>query len=494
MKKEDLYNELGNIDPKFIDEADEPVRSSAQWKRWTAIAAAFIILAGAVGMSDTVQAAIKGLFTFIPGVSIEEQDGNSTKPYAGILYSMDGKPVTRSNGKITVTLQNVYVDAYNVDVIYKVTLDFLNEENMTYAMPAKELNKLMEENGDAYDSEIRLPKDADSMQLVLDENGVSDYIKINDGGDNRGIFYQVESAVSIANESFTPEYYGGGSRTEIQYTAHIDYIPEIIKEYGADLPITLTIGGLSFDIKLKPIETYDTVDEIGPTVLKNNISLTAVPRWEGDTLYIKMYSLNYSEFSQIYGFTQYNYEDSDILPYLTIGGQTVTAQYDGGDGTEFYFDLSEYSFSDEEKAEATYHVPVVEVLDQEETTIDFTVHDDGTIDFPDKVSLKYADIEIKNMAKGTDIMPDLDGSQGWEVSIGIDFTVVPKQDNITFESAAFTTVNGKHTGGGSCTEYGGNEWKVVFQRDNLKKLTDYHSVTITSPIYVISDEYVFSLN
>lgn len=52
---------------------------------------------------------------------------------------------------------------------------------------------------------------------------------------------------------------------------------DIINEYGVNLPIVLEIGNLSFDIKLKPIEFYESVEQIGPTAMHNNISVTAMP-------------------------------------------------------------------------------------------------------------------------------------------------------------------------------------------------------------------------
>ncbi len=475
MNKEDLYIELGNIDSNYIEEADEPVIKVSPLKRFAPLAAVFVLLIGALSMSDSVQAAIKRLFAFIPGIAIEEQTGSGSS-YSGLLYSMDGEPETKTNGKITVMLQNAYVGTNNVDIVYKVILDFFDEEFLT---------------GTADDNEI--------MQDILDENDI-DYIEVDTGHSAEslsiGSQYKINSTVNIAGADYTPDaYYGGGSRKEITYTARISSIPNIIEEYGEFLPIILTIGGLSFDIKLKPIETYETVDEIGPTILKNNISLTAVPIWEGDTLYIKMYSLNYSEFSQVYGYIYYSYdgEGNDLLPYLTIGGQNIPASYDGGDGTEFYFDLSEYGFSDEEKSSAVYHVPCVEVLDSESAVIEFTVNDDGTIDFPNKISLKYADIDITAMMPGTKIDSTLANVSGWENSIGIKFTVAAKQNNISLSDINFDNINGRKAGGGSTSEYKGNNWTVIFLDNSIDKLTDYHSVTLSTPAYIIEDEYVFTV-
>lgn len=463
MKKEDLYKELGNIDPNYIEEADEPVKRPVMWRRWAVAAAAFAVAVTAVSYSPTAQAAIKKIFSFIPGMSISEQNDTTRAP-SGILYSMAGEPVTQSDGNVTVTLENAYVSDFNVDIVYKITLDFIKDDDIKYNATA------------------------DDLQKLLDDNGVSSFIKVDDHEGSFGPFFKIVPDVSVAGKAGEAlDYYGGGSRTEMTNTVRVSGLMETIEEYGVDLPISLTIGGLSFDIKLKPIEFYDSIEEIGPSAMRNDISLTAVPRWDEDTLYIKMYSLNYSEFAQVYGYIQYGAKENgdDILPYLVIGGQEISADYDGGDGTEFYFDLATYGFTDEEKAAAELHVPVVEVLDNEDIVLNFKVNKDGKIDYPKKVSLRYTDLNITNMTVG---------SQKWDNSIGIEFTAADKQDNIHLSEIGFSIINGKNIGGtASWTENENGQWKAAFGNDRIN-LYDYESITLSSPHYILSDEYVFTLD
>lgn len=466
MKKEDFFKELGNIDRKYIDEAEEAVKKergkTVMWRKWAAVAAVLVIATAAVITSPSAQAAIKKIFSFIPGMTIEEQTDNE-ESYSGILYSMDGDPVTKSDGNITVTLENAYVSDYNIDVVYTITLDFIDENNIDYKMSAEDLQK------------------------ILDDNDVSSFIKVTD--DNGfGPFFEVVHKITVDGKTYDNlQSYGGGSMSKRTMTARLEHISDIINEYGVNLPIVLEIGNLSFDIKLKPIEFYESVEQIGPTAMHNNISVTAMPRWDGEVLNIKFYALNYSEFTQTYGFIQYKDDGIDkVLPYLEIGGKNIPAEYDGGDGTEFYFDLSPYGFSDDEKNAAILHVPVVEVRNDEEAVLNFKINKDKTIDFPKKISLKYSDIIINNMTVGT---------EDWDDSIGIEFTVKNKYDNIILDGISFEKANGSSAGGSSSwTERNDETWKAAFSSDAVKDVMDYNGICLSSPTYILTDEYVFTLN
>lgn len=466
MKKEDFFKELGNIDRKYIDEAEEAVKKergkTVMWKKWAAVAAVLVIATAAVITSPSAQAAIKKIFSFIPGMTIEEQTDNE-ESYSGILYSMDGDPVTKSDGNVTVTVENAYVSDYNIDVVYTITLDFIDENNIDYKMTAEDFQK------------------------ILDDNGVSSFIKVTD--DNGfGPFFEVVHKITVDGKTYDNlQSYGGGSMSKRTMTARLEHISDIINEYGVNLPIVLEIGNLSFDIKLKPIEFYESVEQIGPTAMHNNISVTAMPRWDGEVLNIKFYALNYSEFTQTYGFIQYKDDGIDkVLPYLEIGGKNIPAEYDGGDGTEFYFDLSPYGFSDDEKNAAILHVPVVEVRNDEEAVLNFKINKDKTIDFPKKISLKYSDIIINNMTVGT---------EDWDDSIGIEFTVKNKYDNIILDGISFEKANGSSAGGSSSwTERNDETWKAAFSSDAVKDVMDYNSICLSSPTYILTDEYVFTLN
>lgn len=463
MNKEDLFNELGNISPEYIEEAEvsaESVRKSlrAARKRWIAAVAAFVVMVGAAAsQSEAVQAAIKKMFTFIPGVGIEETtEENVVKPT--ILYSMDGDPVTKSNDLMSVTLENAYMSSYGVDIVYRIKLNFIPDALLS----------------------------RDEMQKLLDEKGVSSYIELRDTikGFGQYTFVDVKPTVTVNGVTYSDlQNYGGGSVDDMTYT--ISVISDEIKEYGCDTPVTFSIGDLSFDLAFKPIETYDTIEEIGPTAIHNGISVTAVPRWDGDTLYIKFYSLNYSEFDQVYGYTAYNGEER-ILPYIVIDGQSIPAEYEGGDGTEYYFDLSSFSLTEEQKASIELHAPVINVRNDENTVIEFTVNSDGTVDHPDKLSLSHSELEITGMSPVSDA--------SWKSGIEMSFISHVDEDNIYLSAISLTDINGRSAGGsGSWTSNENNIWSAGFTTDSLKTSQDYKSVKISSAEYILTDEYVFIL-
>ena len=463
MNKEDFYDELGKIDQEYIEEADivrtgrKPVFTG---KKWIAVAAAFVILVTAAGNSEAVQAAIKKFFTFIPGVGIEESEEGRVVS-SDTLFSMDGDPITKSNGKVTVTLINAYINRDSVDVEYKITFDFLNDYNID---GWQEYKTALEENGIE----------------VIDRKGFQP-------------FYDAKAVLTIDGEIYDDlRYSGGGGTNERRNVVRTDGLAEKINELGENLPVSLSVAGLDFDIKFKPIETYGTIDEIGPSMELNGISITAVPRWDGDTLYVDLYDLNYSGFDQVMGFIEFDGE-KNIKPYLIVNGEKVDAGYDGGDGTEFYFDLSGYSLSDDEKAALELRLPVAEVRNDENVVVPFTVHDDGTVDYPHKVSLSCCDLYI------TDMRPS--DMEGWENGMEMDFTAMTKQDNMKLDSIGLGYAkleegakrNLFESGGSSWSQSENGFWETGFVNDRALDVRDYVSITITDAEYIIEDEYVLPL-
>ena len=463
MNKEDFYDELGKIDQEYIEEADivrtgrKPVFTG---KKWIAVAAAFVILVTAAGNSEAVQAAIKKIFTFIPGVGIEESEEGRIVS-SDTLFSMDGDPITKSNGKVTVTLINAYINRDSVDVEYKITFDFLNDYNID---GWQEYKTALEENGIE----------------VIDRKGFQP-------------FYDAKAVLTIDGEIYDDlRYSGGGGTNERRNAVRTDGLAEKINELGENLPVSLSVAGLDFDIKFKPIETYGTIDEIGPSMELNGISITAVPRWDGDTLYVDLYDLNYSGFDQVMGFIEFDGE-KNIKPYLIVNGEKVDAGYDGGDGTEFYFDLSGYNLSDDEKAALELRLPVAEVRNDENVVVPFTVHDDGTVDYPHKVSLSCCDLYITDMRRSD--------TEGYENGLDMDFIAVPNSENIGVFSISLSDINlreGAKTNlfESGCVSWGQNEnnfWEIGFESERATDFRDYESVEIGSASYIIRDEFVIPL-
>lgn len=459
MNKEDLYKEIGNIDQKYIEEADIDYKSSKQykWKRFTAIAAVLIVAVAVANNSDYVQAAIKKIFSFVPGVAITQEEKSS------VLYSMDGEPQTQSNGKITFTVNNAYVTNNSIDIAWEMSINFIDENTIKYETTSEDINKMIE------------------------KNGASAYLKADDNANPYCHFIKTSIDIKAGDQTFTvPIKNGGGSLSKQTCVSGIDNISDIIKEYGVNTPITVSIGGMFFDVKLKPIEYYNSIDDIGPTVFKNNISLTAMPTWKDDKLNIKMYSLNYSEFSQVYGYYD-DYNSENTSPYLEISGNKILSDPIDGDGTEFSFNLDGYSLTEQDKAEAKLHIPVILMNNEEDVTFDIIVNKDGTVKHPDKVSLKYSDINILSMKVGAEDWPDC---------IQMEYTVTDNTDNIKLSSFYISSINGRLTGGMS-------SWSQIDHESGITKMAfrhgdtaikKYRSVTLSSSNCLITDEYVFDLN
>lgn len=463
MNKEDFYDELGKIDQEYIEEADivrtgrKPVFTG---KKWIAVAAAFVILVTAAGNSEAVQAAIKKIFTFIPGVGIEESEEGRVVS-SDTLFSMDGDPITKSNGKVTVTLINAYIDKDSVDVEYRITFDFLNDYNID---GLQEYKTALEEN----------------VIEVIDRKGFQP-------------FYDAKAVLTIDGEIYDDlRYSGGGGTNERRNVVRADVSPKKIEEMGKDLPVALSVAGLDFDIKFKPIETYGAVEDIGPSAEVNGISVTAVPRWDGDTLYVDLYDLNYSGFDQVMGFIEFDGE-KNIKPYLIVNGEKVDAGYDGGDGTEFYFDLSAYGLTDDEKAALELRLPIAEVRNDENVVVPFTVHDDGTVDYPHKVSLSCCDLYITDMRRSD--------TEGYENGLDMDFIAVPNSENIGVFSISLSDINLREGAKTNLFESGwvswgqneNNFWEIGFESERATDFRDYESVEIGSASYIIRDEFVIPL-
>lgn len=452
MTGEDLFREIGRIDSKYIQEADRPY-AKHDFKRYAAIAACVIIAAATALNSSSVQAAIKRLFSFIPGIAItEETDDNKNE----ILYSMDGESQTSTDGNVEFTLINAYVTSSYIDIMWKVKLNFNAESGD---------NKTVTELAEKY--------------------GYSDYIKPNE----EAMFPipDLYSTVTIGNAiyPYTESTSAGGSPKEQTCVTRIANIENDIAVYGVNMPVTITFCDMTFDIHFKPIQYYDSVEEIGPTAIHNDISVTAMPTWSENKLAIKLYSLNYSDFSQVYGY----YDDlktDTTMPYLIIKGNTIQAQVLSGDGSEFEFDLSGLDITDEDKKSAQLHIPVISVGNQENVTLNINVNKDGTIAHPDKISFKYCDVQILSMWINTD-NPDNE--------ITMTYRIQKKSDNIGLCNFTVSSLNNKLSGIGTWKQTSDNtDIEIMGFHDDDVPSKKCKNVTFTFPIYTLYDEYVFSLS
>ncbi len=130
MKNLDIFQELGNIDPELIDDAapdsSDTIRFHQRpgFKRFIACAASILLILGAISFVgfDNVSAAMRQLFSFIPGVGIEPAGSviYTLQPITGKLEDGDDSAqilrATYSAGNLSVTVhiegRSIYNDQF----------------------------------------------------------------------------------------------------------------------------------------------------------------------------------------------------------------------------------------------------------------------------------------------------------------------------------------------------------------------------------------------
>jgi len=134
---------------------------------------------------------------------------------------------------------------------------------------------------------------------------------------------------------------GSGGKTEI-VTVNFKVDEEII-----DSKTTYTLEysdyNLPLDFKLKAYDSFDSLEEIGPTGTINDISITAVTYRKDNKLEVELYSINKSK-DRISSFTKVgdNGYKAENLRLQTSGGlrEYTTPGSTMGTNNKFYFDIS----------------------------------------------------------------------------------------------------------------------------------------------------------
>ncbi len=229
MKNEDIFLELGNIDPELIDDAAPgerkllPFRQRPAFKRLIACAASVLLVVGVLTMVgfDNVSAAMRQLVSFIPGVGIEPAGSviYTLQPITGKLENGDDSAqvfrATYSGGQLSVTVQ---IDGRSI----------YNEQFHFYR------------NG----------------VLVDLQGGESPYYSLATSSDSSMIDFAIPMEAPDEEDRFEVEIDGFEGR-------------------------------LAFT--MRPCETYEDLQEIGPTVTRNGISVTATAHRNGNELVVWCY-------------------------------------------------------------------------------------------------------------------------------------------------------------------------------------------------------------
>ncbi len=306
-------------------------RSRGVLKKIAATAAAAIVLLAvstAVVGVENVAEAFSRLFGFIPGYGIVENNQN-------IKFIARESILRAENHKAIMTVRTVLAEKSTLGISYEIEKkDF--SETKTIDEKQKQLEELLRTQA------MKKP----DIRLSV-----------------KGTEYK-SSSFSI----------GGGGKLENTY---INFeIPEELINDNTSYTLIDNEFGLKLDFTLKPYASYESLKEIGPTDVKNNISITAVPKKVGNRLEVELYTVNKSNFN-IYSYAKDNdkgYKGMDIS-LITNGARREYKTPEGfmGANNRFYFDLSP------EDSKMVLNIPYLIVEGDGSSAVSLTVPEEGRI-------------------------------------------------------------------------------------------------------------------
>ncbi len=291
------------------------------------VAAALLLVIStfAIGV-DNIANAFGKLFSFIPGYGIIEN--NET-----IKYTVDGRKLSSENDVAIINLKTVIATENKISVAFELFKKNFDESKMLEDKK-KEWEQL-QKGGKPKKPTILLRANGKEFNMTsssMGSGGETEHVFIDFGGSPEDI---------NPNTTYTLEY----------------------KDYN-----------ISIDFKLKTYDSFDSLDEIGPTSIQNNISITAISNKKDNKLEVELYTINKSNYS-ISSFTkEYDkgYEGKDVL-LQTNGGirQYTTPGSSMGANNKFYFDL----LSDEK--DLVLKIPYLIVESNESQNISLKIPKEG---------------------------------------------------------------------------------------------------------------------
>lgn len=271
-------------------------RTTMLRKSLTVAAAAIVLvtLSSAVIGFDNVASAVGKLFGFVPGYGILENNQD-------IKYTVAGQDLRAENDLAILYLNTVVATKNTVGISFEVERKNFNE------------NKLLEEKRKE-DERLKHDLAPERLKITLETEGKQ-----------------------YENKSYSM---GGGGKTD-----HI-FIDFQLPEEAVNTDNTYTLNyrdiNLSIVFKLKTLDSYSTLNEIGPTEVKNNISITAVARQKDKKLEVELYTINKSKFIISSYTKEYGdgYKGQDIkLTTPKAGYAYKTPDSYMGPNNKFYFDV-----------------------------------------------------------------------------------------------------------------------------------------------------------
>ena len=381
-----------------------------------------------------VKASIQKIFAFIPGVGVVKVDD------IGSLYYMKGDSQTKGNENYEVKLNYIYASKESVRITWE----------------------LISKNPSDSQSDVKT-----SFKTKLEDNEYPDMKLVI--GDK---IYESWSSVS------------GGNKCE----TWID-----VKDVTWNLTdvYQIVVQDIKFDFSLQDYEVYEQTEDIGPTQRLNDISMTAIPKWEENSVVIALYDLNYSKFDSIGVYNKYSL--SQYTPYLTIGDATINREkidLDRGE-EKMVFDLSGIELTEDLKATAVIHIPRIEVEKKENQKIGISIAKDGSY-HASKESVQFSDstMHIIKVEKASKVEQYKNFQNCLKLTLKFDYNM----ENLELENfSKLVLSDGKVQSLGWSCEYDENTGYYSLYIQDYAETSKIKSITFGELTYYINDEYQIDL-
>ncbi|AEY67995.1 hypothetical protein [Clostridium sp. BNL1100] len=399
----------------------------------SAIAAAIIIIVVSIFSIgfDNVVSAMGRLFGFIPGYGIMEDNQS-------IQYIIDGRNISSENSQAILTINSVIATKNNLTLNCLIKLKSFHEE--------KNLSNI--ENNIQHDKN----------NLVMAVNG----------------------------KEYRPSGCSIGSGGKVEYISAAYQIEQDNLSTRDVYRFNYNKYNLSVEFRLKVPEGYDSLEEIGPTDTKNNISITAVSSRQDNKLLVELYPVNKSGLT-ITSFTKeydFGYEKKE----LTLETDKTSHSYTIPEGfmgvnNKFYFNVLP------QEKNLTLKIPYLIVKSQEKMKkVTLKIPEEGKrVTINKKVKFKNSTMVISDVERIKNGNPN--------GALRIYFKFENEDKNMVMFNAQFRRVNilGMEQGGGYSTNLKeGIPQSIDYSLDEPNG--DVLRLGIKDPEYFLLGEYSLKLN
>ncbi len=394
---------------------------------------------------DNVVAYINRVFNFIPGYGIledNEDDNNYNNKIQYVIYNT----TSSENDDITFKLNNAIATKDSILVMFS-TIKKNYSDDMLLKDKEEELKRF------ANDKPFKR-----NISLHVNGNKYSEYSGSTGGGG--------KEEISTFNYSLIPSDINLDNVYKLEYE---DY-------------------NISLEFKLKKIQSFNNIEDIGSTDYNNDISITAVPTFSDKKLEVNLYSINNSRYhiDSYCKFTNRGYNGKDMNLETDSGIKNYImpdSTWDGYGKFEFDIEPKDKSF--------ILKIPYLLVNSSEDQNIDIKIpKDNEKITINKRIDFKDSSMIIVDVEKVTTD----NSSEYGDIKMNIKYE--NKYDNIIMKGASFNRINyfGRLLGGGYSSLIDDNDilTTVWYALDKQDKGT--LRLKVSNPSFYLIDEYMLKFN